>query len=82
MRKETAHASRAEEVVAAHREYMLQSLTTLYQEPLVLEEGSGSRVCSSARRRTWKPARSSIRRKKSSSVARNPCSSLTSVRRS
>jgi alanine-glyoxylate transaminase / (R)-3-amino-2-methylpropionate-pyruvate transaminase len=44
MKNETAHASRAEELVAAHREYMLQSLTTLYQEPLVLEEGSGSRV--------------------------------------
>src|SRR5688572_32590684 len=44
MRKETAHASRAAERIAAHREYMLQSLTTYYQEPLVLEEGSGSRV--------------------------------------
>jgi 4-aminobutyrate aminotransferase len=44
MRKDAAHASRAEEVVAAHREYMLQSLTTYYQEPLVLEEGSGSRL--------------------------------------
>ena len=42
--KGATHASRAEELVAAHREYMLQSLTTYYQEPLVLEEGSGSRV--------------------------------------
>jgi alanine-glyoxylate transaminase/(R)-3-amino-2-methylpropionate-pyruvate transaminase len=44
MNKSTAHASRAEDLIAAHREYMLQSLTTLYQEPLVIEEGSGSRV--------------------------------------
>jgi alanine-glyoxylate transaminase/(R)-3-amino-2-methylpropionate-pyruvate transaminase len=44
MKRGAAHASRAEELIAAHREYMLQSLTTYYQEPLVLEEGSGSRV--------------------------------------
>jgi 4-aminobutyrate aminotransferase-like enzyme len=44
VKRDAAHASKAEELIAAHREYMLQSLTTYYQEPLVLEEGSGSRV--------------------------------------
>lgn len=44
MKKGMAQASRAADLVAAHRDYMLQSLTTYYDDPLVLEEGSGSRV--------------------------------------
>ncbi|MSR36205.1 MAG: aspartate aminotransferase family protein [Gemmatimonadetes bacterium] len=44
MSRESAHAARAGDVVAAHREYMLPSLTTYYDEPLVLDAGSGSRV--------------------------------------
>lgn len=44
MKKGTAHASRAAAVLAAHREYLLPALTPYYDVPLVLEEGSGSRV--------------------------------------
>src|SRR5688500_19157652 len=44
MRKEAAHASRAAEIVAGQRELRLPTLPPLYDEPLVLEEGSGSWV--------------------------------------
>jgi 4-aminobutyrate aminotransferase-like enzyme len=40
----TAAGPRAGELLAAHREYTLQALTTYYEQPLVLVEGSGARV--------------------------------------
>ena len=44
MSHDTAHASRAAAVLAAHQEFLLPAIMPYYKEPLVLEEGSGSRV--------------------------------------
>ena len=44
MKKGVEHASRAGEVLAAQREVMFPALTPYYDEPIVLEEGRGSRV--------------------------------------
>lgn len=44
MKRSADTVPRSAELLAAHRSYMLPSLTTYYDEPLTIEEGSGVRV--------------------------------------
>ena len=55
MSRDTVHVSRAPEVLEARREFLLPAVRLYYEEPLVLEEGRGSRVRDTADREYLDP---------------------------
>jgi len=43
--RDTVRASRATEVLEAHREFLLSAVRLCYEDPFVLEEGRGGAGC-------------------------------------